>query len=340
MFTSYSYPRYQFMDGPSEPPSPLAESPTKNPSSEPTENPAVFTPPSLSSSSAESSSDNLPITNQDEPVYPILPGSSRPNSRDGTITPPRDAPTSQIPGRPPSLRSEATNSATAQPVGSPSFQNTEQPLSSTPTRQPSTPISTGTTSSLQSSDLRTTPNNDDWYEPMRRNARPTSAQLGRPPPQSPPRHIQIARNDPRPSHSKSRKLLSKSWRNFKHWLHLVWLDLLAMVIGLVITELINKFATTFRKHNRYIPMVYNPISEMWEGPVWLDYPRLGDDSLSATIGSKLGISSNGFVLVPILVGFILAAEGFVVIGFMQLWVRDGWDFTAATLGTLKCMITT
>ena len=340
MFSPASYPRYQFMDGPSEPPSPSAQSPTDSPASEIAEEAIVMTPPASPTLSAQSSTDSTGVQPPDEPLVSTPPGPPSSKPDEAAITHHIEAPILQNAETPTPTTSERTNGTITQPKGNLPSQPPEQSPSSTPIRSQSSPTSTSATSSFHSSDQRAAPDNGSWYAPTHRNARFIGTQVGRGPTQSPPRHIQIARNDTRPKRSKSKKYFTKSWHDFKHWLHLVWLDLLVMAIALVVSQLFQKHVPTFRKHKRFIPMVYNPTSEMWEGPVWLAYPRLNRISQSAAPLSVLGIASDGFIIAPIVVGIILGVVGFVVVGFMQIWVRDGWDFTAATLGILKAMLST
>ena len=300
IFSSIIYPRYQLTDGPNDLPP------------EATGEPASFMPPGLQ-------------------VHQTR------NSTDAHDT---DRHNTQITETPNSINLEEANGNATQTTDTPESQRTGNLVSFTRAVSSSSQTTMRSTSpSLEPSNHDLTPDDDDWYPDIDQSGRLRNDTVAQISPQDPPCGIQIVRDKTEDSGNRSKKAIFKMWHKFRRWLHFVWLDLLVMKLALLVALLVNDHVQTYRYSQRLFPVVYNPLSEQWEGPIWLGYPRLNTSNKVASFASKVGITTSGFIIEPLTAGIVLEVVGFAVLGLMQIWVRDAWDFTAAKLGMTKALVT-
>ena len=275
----------------------------------------------------------------EEPTPFIPPGSQVTQSGNSNDAHDMDIQTTQITEKPPPDSFEEANDHTAQATNTPEAQRTRNLISFTRTVSSSSQTTASTSPSREPNNRDSTPDDEDWYPSIDPNSRLRDDEVADLSPQSPPRGIQIAQNKAEDTRTRGKKAMSKNWQKFRRWLHFVWLDLLVMKLALLVALLFNDYVQTYRYSQRFFPVVYNPLSEEWEGPIWLGYPRLNTSNKAASLASKFGITTSGFIIEPLFAGVILEIVGFAVLGLMQIWVRDAWDFTAAKLGMTKALVT-
>ena len=111
------------------------------------------------------------------------------------------------------------------------------------------------------------------------------------------------------------------WGHMRHWLHLVWLDVVLLVLVALATGAAGHWITrVYRSDHRYFPMTFDPVAQKWMGPAELSYPQ-SDFVISFRVAGAVA------VMVPL-----------AVFLFMQIFVRDPWDVTAASFGVLKGLV--
>lgn len=97
-------------------------------------------------------------------------------------------------------------------------------------------------------------------------------------------------------------------------------DILFMLLTLAIMGAIMLWAPIFRWQRRYFPVEWDANYKVWRGPVDLSYPQ--EDFIISTLHAALILN-----LVPA-----------AILYGIQIWVRDFWDFTAASFGLIKGVI--
>lgn len=101
--------------------------------------------------------------------------------------------------------------------------------------------------------------------------------------------------------SRSRKF----WDAITHWVHLVWLDILFMLLTALALGAIYLWAPLFRWKDRRFPVEWDPNYRVWRGPVELSYDRCHEDFVMSDVGVSLILN-----LIPA-----------VVFNGLQYWVR-------------------
>lgn len=137
----------------------------------------------------------------------------------------------------------------------------------------------------------------------------------------------------------------------KRFLHMVWLDIVSILVLLGITGAVLKWAPVLLQADRIFPIHYvegywqgEPgkggssarfVAGHWEGPRELSYPSYHPPHKNITLRGGLGMDTPDFIVpvVPLSVALPLALGAMLMI--MQLWVRSGWDKAAALLGLYK-----
>ncbi len=129
---------------------------------------------------------------------------------------------------------------------------------------------------------------------------------------------------PQTVHMSRRSTVTKFKPAFRRWLHLVWLDFAVMALVLLLSEMLRRFASVYRMQRRVFPVSLSQkahaTSSDYDGPEHLSWPHEGLILPVWTLGA----------LLPVVSGLILS--------FLQIFVRDFWDKTAAFLGLSKGLI--
>ena len=123
--------------------------------------------------------------------------------------------------------------------------------------------------------------------------------------------------------------VARLWYCFKIWIRITWVDLLSLMIALVTYIVCERLLPIWPLFERHIPMVYNQMSDDWEGPVWLDHPK-------AIPGAARAF---GWAFQEAVLRYTVYTLPILVMAVMQFQVRDVWDFTAACLGLAKAWLT-
>ena len=204
-----------------------------------------------------------------------------------------------------------------------------------------------------------------WYLRSARSTRFSQAQAQnfRHPPPRPKRKRPMLKWPKTKSKCCTIPLNSKFWTGCKRWLHLVWVDLLAMMIMMLATYLCQRFMPNYRMCERYIQMTYNTRSGDFEGPIQYSFPRyeslkvwettdfggLTDPSENSrrtlfqrdscfTAAKATAASPSFFLFPPVRMTLGIELSSLMILLIMQIWVRSQADFTAAKIGMNKAMI--
>ncbi|KAI4131707.1 MAG: hypothetical protein LQ338_001108 [Usnochroma carphineum] len=105
---------------------------------------------------------------------------------------------------------------------------------------------------------------------------------------------------------------------FIQWFHLTGLDALKMAAFFSAAAVLRYFTPLFREPNYTWPMWKDPHENIWVGPEWISRPVVK-------------------VLPEIVPAIILAASPIIILPFMQIFVRNFWDFNAAMMGCLTAV---
>lgn len=123
--------------------------------------------------------------------------------------------------------------------------------------------------------------------------------------------------------------MARVWYCFKYWIRMTWFDLLSLLLALITYILCQTYLPMWQLFVRHFPMVFNKETGDWEGPVWLDYPKV----------DPVGDEAFGWAFQQAFFRFAIYTFPILLLALMQFKVRDPWDFTAACLGLCKAWMT-
>ena len=143
-----------------------------------------------------------------------------------------------------------------------------------------------------------------------------------------------SRRDPNVNNRSFSRSCGKIGTGLRHTLHLIWLDLLCLLVLFGATGAILKWASPYKSGTRYFPVERDEFGA-WRGARHLSYPLLHGKAQvkDVDVGTIFNIPT---FIVPIweFTVFLPIAVSISLI-VMQIWVRNGRDKMAAGLGLFK-----
>lgn len=134
------------------------------------------------------------------------------------------------------------------------------------------------------------------------------------------------------------KALFVHLRPFFHWLHYVWLDIAMIILGLLVALILRQDARIFNYENRRFPIIRNAAGS-WDPVVGIGWPRYLTPAHEAMKGVAGKPETPDFLIGIFMIGAAVAGVASAIFILMQLFVRDMWDKTAATIGMHKALVT-